>query len=67
VNKFGPTTGPHFFIVVYNSADRLTSPVVDILERFNSREWKSLKLTTSNIGLDDKTLTMCVEFPIVKR
>ncbi len=63
VNKFGPTTGPHFFIVVYNSADRLTSPVVDILERFNSREWKSLKLTTSNIGLDDKTLTMCVEFP----
>lgn len=62
-NKFGPTTGPHFFIVVYNSADRLTVPVVDALEKFNLAEWKDLKLTTSNIGMDEKTLTMCVEFP----
>ncbi len=62
-NKFGPIDGQHFFIVAYNSADRLTSPVVDVLEKFNSNYWKDLKLTTSNLGLDDKTLTMCVEFP----
>jgi len=49
--------------VAYNSADRLTSPVVDVLEKFNSNYWKDLKLTTSNLGLDEKTLTMCVEFP----
>ncbi len=61
--KFGTPTGPHFFIVAYNSSDRLTSPVVDALEKFNAAEWKKLKLTTSNLGLDDKTLTMCVEFP----
>jgi hypothetical protein len=62
-NKFVGTTGPHFFIVAYNSADRLTSPVVDALEGFNSTEWKNLKLTTSNLALEDKTMTMCVEFP----
>jgi tetratricopeptide (TPR) repeat protein len=55
--------GPHFFVVVYNSADRLTNPVVDALEKFNKAEFNKLKLTTSNLGLDDKILTMCVEFP----
>jgi len=61
--QFGTTTGPHLFIVVYNSADRITNPVVDVLEKFNSSQWKSLKLTTSNLGYsDDKTMTMCVEF-----
>jgi len=54
---------PHFFIVVYNSVDRLTNPVVDALEKFNKTEFAELKLTTSNLGLDEKTLTMCVEFP----
>jgi hypothetical protein len=62
-NKFGPIDGQHFFVVAYKSADRLTSPVVDVLEKFNSTYWKDLKLTTSNLGLDEKTLTMCVEFP----
>jgi len=55
--------GPHFFIVVYNSSDRLTYQVVDALEKFNKTEFPKLKLTTSNLGLDEKTLTMCVEFP----
>jgi tetratricopeptide (TPR) repeat protein len=55
--------GPHFFVVIYNSADRITNPVVDALEKFNAVEFKKLKLTTSNLGLDDRTLTMCVEFP----
>ena len=56
-------TGPHFFVVVYNSTDRLTNPVVDALEKFNKAEFNKLKLTTSNLGLEEKTLTMCVEFP----
>ena len=55
--------GPHFFIVAYNSSDRLTNPVVDALEKFNKTEYPKLKLTTSNIGLEEKTLTLCVEFP----
>ncbi|MGC4023113.1 MAG: tetratricopeptide repeat protein [Cyclobacteriaceae bacterium] len=62
-NKFGTTSGVHFFIVVYNSADRITNPVVDALEKFNSIHWKTLKLTTSNLGFDDKTMTMCVDIP----
>jgi hypothetical protein len=33
------------------------------LEKFNKAEFNKLKLTTSNLGLDDKILTMCVEFP----
>ncbi len=55
--------GPHFFVVIYNSADRITNPVVDALEKFNAADFKKLKLTTSNLGLDDKIITMCVEFP----
>ncbi|MBS1505311.1 MAG: tetratricopeptide repeat protein [Bacteroidetes bacterium] len=62
--KFSSTlTGPHFFVVIYNSADRITNPVVDALEKFNASQFPKLKLTTSNIGMDEKTLTMCVEFP----
>jgi len=55
--------GPHFFVVVYRSEERLTNPVVDALEKFNKTEYAKFKLTTSNLGLEDKTLTMCVEFP----
>lgn len=62
--KFSTTlTGPHFFVVIYNSADRITNPVVDALEKFNNGQFPKLKLTTSNVGMDEKTLTMCVEFP----
>lgn len=56
-------TGPHYFVVVYNSADRLTNAVVDALEKFNQSEFNKLKLTTSNLGLEEKILTMCAEFP----
>src|SRR5579871_4124890 len=41
--------GPHFFVVVYGSADRLTNPVVDALEKFNRTNYPKLKLTTSNL------------------
>jgi tetratricopeptide (TPR) repeat protein len=55
---------PHFFIVIYNEAERITNPVVDALEKFNQLEWTDLKLTTSNLGFaDGKVLTMCVELP----
>jgi TolA-binding protein len=57
------TTGPHYFVVVYKSSDRITNPVADALDQFNSGQWKNFKLTTSNLALtDDKTLTMTVEF-----
>ncbi|MFY8037159.1 MAG: tetratricopeptide repeat protein [Cyclobacteriaceae bacterium] len=57
------TTGPHYFVTVYKSSDRITNPVADALDKFNSSQWKNLKLTTSNLALtDDKTLTMTVEF-----
>jgi tetratricopeptide (TPR) repeat protein len=62
-NKFGATTGPHFFVVVYNSADRLTVPVVKALEKFNLDAWQNLKLTTSNLSVEEKIMTMCVEIP----
>jgi hypothetical protein len=55
--------GIHYFVVIYPSADRLTNPVVDALEKFNRTQFAKLKLTTSNLGLDENTLTMCVEFP----
>ncbi|MBI3220694.1 MAG: hypothetical protein HYZ44_14360 [Bacteroidetes bacterium] len=57
------TTGPHYFVTVYNNSDRITNPVADALDKFNAGQWKNLKLTTSNLALtDDKTLTMTVEF-----
>jgi hypothetical protein len=62
-NKFGETTGLHFFVVAYNAADRLTVPVVKALEKFNLDAWSSLKLTTSNLSVEEKIMTMCVEFP----
>ncbi|MBS1488026.1 MAG: tetratricopeptide repeat protein [Bacteroidetes bacterium] len=54
---------PHLFVVVYSSSERITSPVVDALEKFNAAEFGKLKLTTSNVGMDDKTLTLCSELP----
>ncbi|HTH58143.1 MAG TPA: hypothetical protein VL728_18980 [Cyclobacteriaceae bacterium] len=62
-NKFGETTGPHFFVVVYNATDRLTVPVVKALEKFNADSWKALRLTTSNLSVEEKIMTMCVEIP----
>ncbi len=57
------TTGTHYFVTVYKSSDRITNPVADALDKFNSSQWQNLKLTTSNLALtDDKTLTMTVEF-----
>jgi len=56
--------GPHNFVIVYNTSDRITNPVSTTLENFNDTQWKELKLKTSNLILnDEKTITMVIEFP----
>ena len=56
-------SGTHYFITVYKEADKITNPVVDALEKFNAMVWNKLKLTTSNLALNEKIVTMVVEFP----
>ena len=56
--------GPHVFVTIYNSSERITNSIVDALEKFNGNSWKSLKLTTSNLILnEEKTLTMIEGLP----
>lgn len=56
--------GPHNFIIVYTTADRITNPVSTTLENYNEAQWKDLKLNTSNLILnDEKTITLVTEFP----
>lgn len=56
--------GPHNFIIVYTTADRITNPVSTALEKYNEAQWGELKLNTSNLILnDEKTITLVTEFP----
>ncbi len=56
--------GIHYFVTLYTTSDRITNTVVDALEKFNEAQWTKLKLTTSNLALnDEKLVTMVVEFP----
>ncbi len=56
--------GPHNFVIVYNTSDRITNPVSTVLEKYNATQWKDLKLNTSNIILnDEKTITIVTELP----
>jgi tetratricopeptide (TPR) repeat protein len=56
--------GPHNFIIVYNTGDRITNPVSNTIESYNESQWKELKLNTSNLILnDEKTITLVSEFP----
>jgi tetratricopeptide (TPR) repeat protein len=56
--------GPHNFIIVYNTAERITVPISNTLEKFNDVQWKELKLATTNMILnEEKTITMVTEFP----
>ncbi|MCW5910284.1 MAG: hypothetical protein KIT62_04380 [Cyclobacteriaceae bacterium] len=51
--------GTHSFVVVYNTADKITIPVSSALEKFNAAQFKDLKLTTTNIIFnDEKTITV---------
>jgi len=63
INFIADSKAPHLFVAVYNSSEHITNPVVDALEKFNNKEFIKLKLTTSNVGLDEKTLTLCSEIP----
>ncbi len=55
---------PHVFVTIYNTAGKITNPVDDALEKYNSTSWKNLKLTVSNIILnDEKTLTIVEGLP----
>lgn len=56
--------GPHNFVIVYNTADKITNPVSTALEKFNANQWKDLKLNTSNIIFnEEKTITIVTELP----
>ena len=56
--------GPHNFVIVYNTNDRITNPVSTAIENYNDSQWKELKLNTSNLILnDEKTITLVTEFP----
>ena len=63
--QFGTSLeGPHNFIIVYNTNDRITNPVSNTIESYNETQWKELKLNTSNLILnDEKTITLVTEFP----
>ncbi len=63
--QFGTSLeGPHNFIIVYNTAERITNPVSSTIEKYNEVQWKELKLNTSNLILnDEKTITLVMEFP----
>ncbi|MBS1554551.1 MAG: tetratricopeptide repeat protein [Bacteroidetes bacterium] len=56
--------GPHYFVTIHKSADKITNAVDDALDKFGNAQWKDLKLTTSNLALNDESIiTMVVEFP----
>jgi len=62
--QFNPSLeGAHNFIIVYNTADRITNPVSTTLENYNETQWKDRELNTSNLILNDqKTITLVTEF-----
>ena len=56
--------GPHNFVIVYTTADKITNPVSNTLEKYNASQWKDLKLNTSNIIFnEEKTITIVTELP----
>jgi Tetratricopeptide repeat len=55
---------PHVFVTLYNTSHKITNPVDDALEKVNATSWKNLKLTVSNLILnEEKTLTMVEGLP----
>lgn len=56
--------GPHNFVVVYSTSDKITNPVSSAIEKFNATQFKELKLNTTNIIFnDEKTITIVSELP----
>lgn len=63
INYSTSLEGPHNFIIVYTTSERITNPVSSTLEKFNETDWKELKLNTSNLILNnEKTITIVTEF-----
>ncbi len=56
--------GPHNFVVVYSTSDKITNPVSSAIEKFNAAQFKDLKLNTTNIIFnEEKTITIVSELP----
>ncbi len=54
---------PHYFVIVYKMADKITDPVSTGLESFNRSEFKDLKLSSSNLILNEEfAVTMVIQF-----
>ena len=58
---------PHQFMIVHKRNDKLSTPFVTALEKFNQSQFKDLKLQTSNLALSEElTLTFVLEFKELK-
>lgn len=56
--------GPHNFVVVYSTSDKITNPVSSAIEKFNTAQFHDLKLNTTNIIFnEEKTITIVSELP----
>ncbi|MBX2895140.1 MAG: hypothetical protein KF763_06845 [Cyclobacteriaceae bacterium] len=56
--------GTHSFVIVYNTTDKITIPVSNALDKLNNTQFKELKLTTTNIILnEEKTITLVSDLP----
>ncbi|MCE7864937.1 MAG: hypothetical protein DYG99_15470 [Bacteroidetes bacterium CHB5] len=56
--------GPHNFVVVYSTSDKITNPVSSAIEKFNTTQFHDLKLNTTNIIFnEEKTITIVSELP----
>ena len=52
---------PHYFVVIYRTADRLTNAVATALDRFNASQWKEKNLQTSSLVLSDEFVLTLVQ------
>ncbi|MBL7854367.1 MAG: tetratricopeptide repeat protein [Cyclobacteriaceae bacterium] len=52
---------PHYFVVIYKTADRLTNAVATAIDRFNSAQWKEKNLQTSSLVLSDELVLTLVQ------
>lgn len=54
---------PHYFVIVYKLSEKITDPISTGLESFNRTEFKDLKLSSSNLTLNEEfALTMVIQF-----
>ena len=57
----------HQFVIVHKQSDRLSNPLVNVLEKLSAAQFKAAKLQTTNLTLTDElTLTFVLEFKDLK-